>query len=274
MDISASTMAELMKAMPGLGGKSLQPPVFHPVKWEDGQIFSMQDDPDRVTFPLALPDFLTTVNPEQRSTQTTVTDLTVPDMDSSSYARVVKNVFTESECADLIATINNKGFTPALLNIGHGRQVLAPSSRDGHRIIFDSAALTQWMFGVLKPHLPEHLEMDFSGKIRNINERCRFLCYTPGQVFPAHCDGRYTRSRDQEYAGDTSQITLQVYLHDVPEANGGATTFIDDSETKRLPYQPVAGSILMFSQDLYHEGSRVSAGVKYTMRTEVMYSHA
>ena len=26
-----------------------------------------------------------------------------------------------------------------------------------------------------------------------LNERCRFLCYTPGQHFPAHVDGTYIR---------------------------------------------------------------------------------
>ena len=32
-------------------------------------------------------------------------------------------------------------------------------------------------------------EMEFI----ELNERCRFLCYTPGQHFPAHVDGTYIR---------------------------------------------------------------------------------
>ena len=32
-------------------------------------------------------------------------------------------------------------------------------------------------------------EMEFV----ELNERCRFLCYTPGQHFPAHVDGTYIR---------------------------------------------------------------------------------
>ena len=32
-------------------------------------------------------------------------------------------------------------------------------------------------------------EMEFV----ELNERCRFLCYTPGQHFPAHIDGTYIR---------------------------------------------------------------------------------
>ena len=38
--------------------------------------------------------------------------------------------------------------------------------------------------------------------------------------------------------------------------------------------QPCAGSVLMFSQDLRHEGSLVKGGVKYVIRTEVMYKRA
>jgi hypothetical protein len=43
------------------------------------------------------------------------------------------------------------------------------------------------------------------------------------------------------------------------------------AEEGRLPCQPVAGSVLLFSQDMPHEGSEVSAGLKFTMRTEAMY---
>lgn len=38
-----------------------------------------------------------------------------------------------------------------------------------------------------------------------------------------------------------------------------------------IPCQPKAGSVLIFTQDLPHEGSMLQAGIKYTMRTEAMY---
>ena len=70
-------------------------------------------------------------------------------------------------------------------------------------------------------------------------------------------------------AGDISRITVQLYLHDVPEEFGGATTFIGAG--KNFPCQPKCGSALVFTQNLFHEGSLVKKGIKYTMRTEVMY---
>merc|ERR1712083_512461 len=93
----------------------------------------------------------------------------------------------------------------------------------------------------------------------------------PGQYFAPHCDGRYARPGTHPHAGDCSQITIQLYLHDVPVKNGGATTFLDYTQSKRKPYQPSTGSALIFSQNLFHEGSRLLRGFKYTMRTEAMY---
>ena len=61
--------------------------------------------------------------------------------------------------------------------------------------------------------------------------------------------------------GDLSRITIQLYLHDVPEDFGGATTFIGPE--KVLPCQPKCGSALIFTQNLLHEGSLLKKGIKY-----------
>lgn len=123
---------------------------------------------------------------------------------------------------------------------------------------------------MLRPHLPA--QFPTGEQLVDVNERCRFLCYSPGQQFEEHCDGRYARSRPHPRAGDHSRVTIQLYLHDVPEANGGATTMYPSDPEYRLPYHPKAGTALLFTQDLPHEGSLLKAGTKYTMRTEAMYS--
>jgi len=182
------------------------------------------------------------------------------------HAVVVHNIFTPKECEELIKMTNAKGYTPALLNIGMGRQMFAPETRDGWRCIIDSESLTKYLFEVIKPHLPPTI---MGRRLVELNERCRFLCYnTPGQMFDAHFDGRYTRPNGPR-SGDSSRITIQLYLNDVPEADGGATTFLDNNT--RVPCQPRAGSALLFSQNLYHEGTALNRGVKYTLRTEAMY---
>jgi len=187
----------------------------------------------------------------------------------SSFARVVRGVLDEKECAAIIQAVNKKGFTPALLNIGGGIQELDPIARDGFRVIVDSPELTTWLLEVLRPYLPAQ----FGGaQLESLNERCRFLCYTPGQEFSAHYDARFTHPRTRA----SSYVTVQLYLHDVPTENGGGTTFLVDHMTylpgENMAYQPGAGSVLIFSQDLMHEGSILRHGLKYTFRTEAMYA--
>merc|ERR1712032_1419800 len=117
---------------------------------------------------------------------------------------------------------------------------------------------------------PEELS---GGRLVELNDRLRFLCYTPGQEFAMHMDGNYRRPQDHRRAGDSSRVTVQLYLHDVPQANGGATTFAFGGwgqAQNHVPCQPKAGSALIFTQNLMHEGSLLKKGLKYTVRTEAM----
>lgn len=271
-----------------LAGKTLQAPRMHSVvpQWKDGDIFTAKDDPDRMAEEWQAPRFLSEKDPRTQRERTHVTELQLPGSASSqpptssrpSFARVVENVLEPHECAQLLDCINAKGFTPALLNMGGGMQKLASEVRDGHRVVVDSPELTQYLLEVLRPHLPEQLPRgneDENHTLRELNERCRFLCYTPGQVFEAHCDGCYTRPQSHPHHGDSSRVTVQFYLHDVPADHGGGTTFLPWRggwfNNERLVCQPKGGSVLLFTQDLYHEGSRVIKGIKYTLRTEAMY---
>merc|ERR1712039_655566 len=120
---------------------------------------------------------------------------------------------------------------------------------------------------MVHPHLPPELED--GSRLVELNERCRFLCYTPGQHFPPHCDGSFERHEGHPHSGDFSYVTVQLYLHDVPAACGGATAFMLPGKPR---HQPEAGSVLLFSQDLMHEGCLVEAGVKCRLRTEAMYA--
>merc|ERR1719399_2706768 len=119
---------------------------------------------------------------------------------SHSFARVARHVLDPEDCAALISSVNAKGFTAALLNMGGGDQQLIPGARDGHRVIVDSPELANWLFQALLPFLPSELED--GSRLVELNERCRFLCYTPGQQFPAHCDGTFKRPFDHPHRGD------------------------------------------------------------------------
>ena len=186
----------------------------------------------------------------------------------------------------LIVSFNKKGWSPCLLNrsrtVAPGYQELAPEVRDTWRIIVDSPDFASWLFDRIKDQLPAHL--DDGSRLVGINPYLRCLCYTPGQYFESHIDNRMKLSD-----GRFSYATVQIYLNTLPEFNGGATTFCpvcvnrlcihEDSaaccrDRVNAKVQPCAGSVLMFSQDLRHEGSLLKGGVKYVIRTEAMYKRA
>ena len=290
-----------------LDSQTLPPPNLYPVSgWIGGRTFSLEEDPDRTREPWVAPDFVHTIDPCQRAYLTRCEDIVLPPPYHSdptrdgvggnqgksggggkkknpaylptitrqrrrpSFAKIVHGILEPKECAELLESINSKGFTPALLNVGRGLQLLAPEARDGFRAIVDSPELAKWLLQALGQHLPGQLESP-AIRLRSVNERCRVLCYTPGQSFPVHCDGRYQRPPGHVHAGDCSRVTIQLYLHTVPQAHGGATTLFPGTKNAHACH-PVAGSALIFTQDLPHEGSMLERGLKYTLRTEAMYT--
>jgi len=262
--------------------RKLPEPNLVKTSWKDGQVFSLQDDPDRTNQPFDLPLFVHNKDPLSQKIEVEHLNLPWFGHNTRCHAVMVHNVLTHAECVALIDCINAKGFTPALLNVGGGRQQLFQGVRDGWRCIFDSEQFASYLLSVLQPHLPE----EWDGRtLSDINERCRVLCYTPQQQFSAHYDGTYCRSPPHPRAGDKSRITIQLYLNTIPEEYGGATTLLDGRSARRkccflrsaqrgnpIACQPRAGSCLLFSQNIYHEGSELLDGYKYTLRTEAMYS--
>ena len=71
-----------------------------------------------------------------------------------------------------------------------------------------------------------------------------------------------------------AQHQIHEQVIDVPAGSGGETTFMRERsgrEEAALSCQPCAGSVLIFTQNLLHEGSLLKKGLKYTLRTEAMY---
>lgn len=256
-----------------LAGKPLPDPHFHTTSWEKCQTTVADDDPYRIQFPWEPPAFIQRKDPKDLHLKMTAEDISFQNTAvlhrTSSFARIVRGVLDPEQCVDLIACANRKGFIPAFTNTGSLR--MSRNTRDGHRVIADSPEFSSWLLDVLRPHLPNTFNEE---SLIDLHERCRFLLYTPGQRFVPHRDGRYTRPQGHRHAGDVSRVTIQLYLHDVPEEAGGATRFLGREGGQTIPgpqYQPEVGSALIFSQDLYHEGCLLKAGLKYTMRTEAMF---
>lgn len=100
----------------------------------------------------------------------------------------------------------------------------------------------------------------------------------------ADTDGFTTAHRDASYGEEVngkyqeSLFTLHLYLNDSKaevegaELVGGATPFLSGDQKRRVDVHPKAGRVLIFQQrGLLHSGDDVTAGVKYTMRTDMMF---
>ena len=85
--------------------------------------------------------------------------------------------------------------------------------------------------------------------------------YQPGHRFAPHSDGAFIRGD-----GERSWYTYMVYLND--GFAGGETLFFVEPE---VIIRPRAGAALIFQHPIIHEGSEVTSGVKYVVRTDLMY---
>ena len=153
------------------------------------------------------------------------------------------------------------------------------------------------VFERLRAHLPAELEdcCDARGRRRGVgkliglNRRWRFYRYDAGGTYRPHVDGAWpgssvTGPRDRpryEYDafGDRlSRLTMLVYLND--DFEGGETAFFSagDDSIDVTAVQPLRGAVLFFPHgettgSLIHEGSSVTARLKFVVRTEVLYTY-
>jgi prolyl 4-hydroxylase len=172
-------------------------------------------------------------------------------------AWTVPDLLAPDECSSLIARIEGVGCTPAPITTARGF-VMRPDIRNNTRATFDDHALAAMLFARVRPHVPEVMCCGMCAI--GANERFRCYRYEAGQRFAPHCDGAFIRDNDEE-----SLLTLMVYLND--GFTGGETRFL---EWDRIVV-PRAGMALLFQHRLLHEGAPVLAGVKYVLRSDVMY---
>lgn len=195
-----------------------------------------------------------------------------------------------------------------MVNIGQGQQAMYEDIRNCGRIIWDSRDVVGRIWKRME-HVPEVQDIarlenrpeitgpgpDKRKEVWNLtrpNERMRFLKYVGGEYFRPHGDGMYITPDGSE----RSYLTLHLYLNDTaappPKSladldradskgagaaplQGGATTFHINpwDDEPRLDIEPKAGRVLLFQhRGLVHSGDDVRAGVKYTVRTDVMYA--
>ena len=175
---------------------------------------------------------------------------------------VIHGFLSGEECAALIQRSESLRYEP-----GTVADVVIEEVRNNERVIVDDVSLATDFFRRAEPSLPAVI--DGHGLV-GFNERWRFYRYGPGQTFKPHRDGSFMRIKSWE----ESQMTFMIYLND--GMVGGETRFFSDMEQafRQRPYlsvQPKRGMALAFIHSIWHEGAMVQSGLKYVLRTDVMY---
>jgi prolyl 4-hydroxylase len=169
----------------------------------------------------------------------------------------VEDFLTRAECLQYIVRSEEIGYELAKVNTASGSKVKT-DVRNNSRAFYNNEELAQELWKKIRPFAPAQLGHSIAC---GLNELFRFYRYQRGHKFKGHYDESYVRN-----AQEASYFTFMVYLND--NFQGGDTTF------RGVRIQPRQGMALLFLHSLYHEGSEVTQGVKYVLRSDVMYRTA
>lgn len=176
----------------------------------------------------------------------------------------IYNVFTKEECKQLIEVLEkSKGFTRAsLFTDVDGKEHYHTDVRNSERLIIDDDKFAKLLEKRIYNKIPKiYNGMDY----KYINERFRFLKYNKGGYFARHADNNYRTNKE------ISLITILIYLND--DYTGAYTTFYNDvTDFEGKVLKPSVGMVCLMDQDIGHSVPPLQEGIKYVVRTELMYS--
>jgi predicted 2-oxoglutarate/Fe(II)-dependent dioxygenase YbiX len=166
----------------------------------------------------------------------------------------IDGFFSPEECQHWITLSEQKGYVEAEVGLKEGAKMMK-NIRNNYRLLYNDTALADLCWKRLKAYCPEKIEANVAV---GLNEQFRFYKYELDQRFKRHIDGRFKRNDLEE-----SRITFMIYLNEGFE--GGETAF------DGLSIKPKTGTALCFIHEIKHEGSAVKNGIKYVLRSDVMY---
>lgn len=168
----------------------------------------------------------------------------------------LEQFLSDDECLAFIEQSEAEGYTSADVQLKDTRSVLS-NIRNNERLNYFSEELALEFWKKLSEvNFPKVLNKNAIG----ISPYFRFYKYYEGQKFNMHKDGRQTIGKDK------TLCTFLIYLNQ--DFLGGNTEF----RTNGLVIRPKTGSALCFEHYEWHKGSTVIEGVKYVLRTDVIYA--
>jgi predicted 2-oxoglutarate/Fe(II)-dependent dioxygenase YbiX len=188
---------------------------------------------------------------------------------------VLHDVMSPKECKSLVEAARVIGFTHAGLAVGEDVYRVNLAVRNNLRVVIDDTSLAN----VLWPRVRANVDARHEGAVATgLNWRFRVYEYQTGQRYFPHYDVRM-----QLPAGET-RYSVVIFLN--TDFEGGETRFFEEKAKAsrrgegrgrkfdnrvRFAARPRAGSAVVFDHELLHEGAEVTRGVKYAVRTDVIY---
>lgn len=179
----------------------------------------------------------------------------------------LRNLMTKEECNQLISKAKELGFQQAGLAIGQDIYRIKEKTRNNKRVIFEDKEMAATLWARMA-HLADKKFQNH--KVLGLNWRFRVYQYPEGGIFAPHVDERMDLGN-----GMTTLFTFMIYLNE--DMEGGETTFFErrKSGSKKLitnrVIKPRIGMGLAFDHLLFHEGSVVTKGWKYILRSDIVY---
>lgn len=215
----------------------------------------------------------------------------------------IKGALKTDECNLLVEKANAKGWKKSPpTGGGHGKNSKEIPRTSSLCVLYDTE-LAKRLWDIIRPYLPpdltylnhkdnpylhrEHQGAEWSPVF--VYDKMRLYQYFPGDAFPEHHDYKIRRrivTEDSEFI-EQSFTSLLIYLNDGfedgqtgywPDEIGLHCRFkkdVDDQSSNRKMHQvlitPETGKLVLQYQDMMHEGISPKKGVKYILRTDVIY---
>lgn len=185
---------------------------------------------------------------------------------------VLEGLLTRDECKNIIEYTENVGY--GLMGTANTGRAYRGNTRC--MCIDEDGSLTKAIWKRVKSHVPERITFDDKTWVAfGLNDHYRFARYAKGQGFARHVDKQTVIERTHQ-----TLLTVNIYLNDLNEEERGRTRFYGKRGGFGKPVCAaggVSGSAAIFPQTYdenispWHDGDKLRGGLKYLMRTDVMY---
>lgn len=185
--------------------------------------------------------------------------------------KIINSVIDKNMCEWLIANSERIGYKAADISYAEGAK-MNTDIRDNSRVLMQDEMFREGLETALMPYVPMTRMFIKEGgevshrKFLRLSGNFRFYKYEPGQKFKRHRDGNVLEE------GGIALVTVLVYLNTVDPYDGGFTNMCDRMLENPVLVQPLEGRVLMFDHSLMHSGDELKNGVKYVLRTDLIYS--